>query len=395
MAASVGDYRSSDQDEFPWATPLATPPSSMPDPEVNHLADLWTDSESLTSLATTALPDSAFIADLILNANAASSVAGEAADHAWNMAAKANIAAESQREAAHAADDAAGSAYCASRKTENIARELGRVYRSMASSSGIDLVYNAPGPKPAPAPPPKGYPPGLAPAVPGPPTKAPAPDAKPKTFPPGPPPTAPYKHPPPTTLLQPPVQPPYKNPPPGAAPPPSGPPPTPAPSPPTKAPPSTPQTGRPISGNPMDMFRIQPRPKTQPPQAITQVNRWKSAGPRPCTFMHFIPKQPAPQPGASSSSGPLSILCSHGRHRSPQVRMMLLAVHSMVDESDSEEDEADPDREAQEVEEVQEAQESIQEVEEEEEEESELLRENIHADEEAQDSSSSEEERYW
>ena len=74
--------------------------------------------------------------------------------------------------------------------------------------------------------------------------------------------------------------------------------------------------------------------------------------------------------------------------------MMLLAVHSMVDESDSEEDEADPDREAQEVEEVQEAQESIQEVEEEEE-ESELLRENIHAGEEAQDPSSSEEERYW
>ena len=45
-------------------------------------------------------------------------------------------------------------------------------------------------------------------------------------------------------------------------------------------------------------------------------------------------------------------------------------------------------------EQVQEAQESIQEVEEEEE-ESELLRENIHAGEEAQDPSSSEEERYW
>ena len=120
--------------------------------------------------------------------------------------------------------------------------------------------------------------------------------------------------------------------------------------------------------------------------------------------MHFLSKQPAPQPGASSSSSPTTILCQHGRHRSPQMTMMLLAAYSMVDESDSEqEDEAD--REAQEVEEggevddrgqdeqVQEAQESIQEVEEEE--ESELLRENIRADEEAQDSSSSEEERFW
>ena len=56
---------------------------------------LWTASDS-ESLASTALPDSAVIAELIINARAASTVADEAADAAWQMAARANIAAESQ-----------------------------------------------------------------------------------------------------------------------------------------------------------------------------------------------------------------------------------------------------------------------------------------------------------
>ena len=134
------------------------------------------------SLASTALPADSAVNELIIDARAASAVAGNAAVAAWRMA-----------------------------------DELARAYRSIASSSGTprDLVYKAPGPKPAP--PAKGAPPGLAPAVPGPPTKAPPASAPPIKAPPASP---PLKAPPAWAPCGPPALPPFKAPPAWAPPPP-------------------------------------------------------------------------------------------------------------------------------------------------------------------------------